>query len=87
MITCDEVIDAVAKSYDETRKITSTKTVSVKSPLTNSFILLTFLLITIALLVAISIYCCFIKYRAEQNQKLPYYKTSKLKEMNIKNIL
>ena len=35
-------------------------------------ILLAFLLITIALLIAVSIYCYLIKYRAKQLLQLPY---------------
>ena len=38
----------------------------------NFYILLTFLLITIALLRAFSIYCYLIKYRAKQKHLLPF---------------
>ena len=38
----------------------------------NVYILLVFLLITIALLIAVSIYCFLIKYRAKQNHLLPF---------------
>ena len=87
VIMCDEIIDALAKSYDDTAKSTSTKTVPAESTSTNFYILLTFLLITIALFIAISVYCCFIKYRVKQKHLLPYDDTSKLKEIDIKNIL
>ena len=38
-------------------------------------ILLAFLLITIALLIAFSIYCYLIKYRAKQKNLLPFHDT------------
>ena len=60
MITCDEVI----KSYDEKIKTIPTnfneKKVTCKTQ--SFYILLAFLLITIALLIAVSIYCYLIKY-------------------------
>ena len=37
------------------------------------YILLGFLLITIALLIAVSIYCYIIKYKSKQKHLLPYY--------------
>ena len=44
--------------------------------------LLAFLLIPIALLIAAGIYFCLIKYKSEQKQLLPYYvKNNKLKEV------
>ena len=39
-------------------------------------ILLAFLLITIALLIAISIYCYLIKYRAKQKKLLSFHDTN-----------
>ena len=52
------------------------------------YILLAFLLITITLLIAVSVYCCFIKYLAKQKNLLQYLDTSiKLNEIGIKNIL
>ena len=65
----------------------------------NFYILLAFLLITIALLIAVSIYCCMIKYWANQKYLLSFHVTDKkinkciirmesddeLKEINIKN--
>ena len=38
----------------------------------NFYILLAFLLITIALLIAVSIYCYLIKYRAKQKHLFPF---------------
>ena len=64
VITCEEIVDAVAKSYGETKKTVSTnfneKKVSFKTK--KFYILLTFILITITLLIAVSIYCYLIKY-------------------------
>ena len=42
----------------------------------NFYILLAFLLITIALLTAASIYCYLIKYRAKQKHFLPFHDTN-----------
>ena len=56
-ITCDEIIGWGKANFNEkniTRKIQ------------NFYILLAFFLITIALLIAGSIYCYMIKYRAKQ---------------------
>ena len=48
----------------------------------NFYILLAFSLSTIALLVAISIYCQLIKYGAKEKHLLPYYVTNE-KLINI----
>ena len=45
------------------------------------YILLAFLLITIALLIAVSIYCYLIKYKSKQKHLLPFYITNYLKEI------
>ena len=67
VITCDEIIDTEAKSFDEETKI---------------YILLAFLLISIVLLIAVSIYCYLIKYKSKQKHLLPYYVTNnQLKEV------
>ena len=42
----------------------------------NLYILLAFLLITIALLIAVSIYCYLIKYQAKQKHLLPFHVTN-----------
>ena len=41
----------------------------------NFYILLTFLLITISLLIAVSIYCYLIKHRARQKHLLSFHNT------------
>ena len=51
------------------------------------YIPLAFLLITIALLIAVSIYCYLMKYQVKQKHLLPFHVTNnKLKEFNIYNI-
>ena len=64
VIMCDEIIDA-----GETKTISRSIICETK----NFYILLTFLLITIALLTAFSIYFCLIKYKAKQKHLLTYY--------------
>ena len=77
--TCDEII--------ETTKSTSTKTFLTKNTSTkrtskNFYILPTILLITIALSIAVSIYCYPLKYQVKQKHLLPYQITNgKLKEV------
>ena len=63
------------------------KSTSTKTVLTNVYILPAFLLIAKTLLIAVSVYCCFIKYRAKQKHLLPYHDTSKLKKNDIESIL
>ena len=73
VITCDEIIDA--KETKTIPKIIICKTKSF-------YILLAFLLITIALLIAVSIYCYLIKYKAKQKHLLLFYVTNnELKEV------
>ena len=46
------------------------------------YILLAFLLITVALLIVVSIYCYLIKYNSKQKQLLPFYTiNNELKEI------
>ena len=56
-INCDEVIDVGANSKEKSNFNEKTQ---------NFYILLAFSLITIALLVAVSVYCYLIKYQAKQ---------------------
>ena len=71
LIICDEVIDAEAKSKTKTN---FNKKAAYKSQ--NLYILLEFLLITIALLIAVSIYCYLIKYPTKQKHLLPFHDTN-----------
>ena len=78
-ITCDEAIDAdadaEAKTNDESKlNKKETKTVpknfnekNMTFKTQNFYVLLAFLLITIALLIGVSIYCYLIKYQAKKN--------------------
>ena len=50
----------------------------------NFYILRAFLLITMALLIAVSIYYCIAKYRTKEKHLLSFYDT-KIKETVIKN--
>ena len=79
--------DEVIEPYDEEIKTNSKnfneKKVTCKTQ--NIYVLLAFLLITIALLIAVCIYCYLIKYRAKQNYLLQFQDT-KLKEVHINNI-
>ena len=70
LITHDEMIDAnaEAKSYDEETK-TIPKNIIYQTK--SFYILLAFLLIAIALWIAVTIYCYLIKYKAKQ--KSTYY--------------
>ena len=62
-IMCDEVIE----SYDEETNFNEKKATCKRQ---NFYILLAFFLITIALLIAVSIYCYLIKYRAVEKHLL-----------------
>ena len=70
-----------ANSNDEETKTILTnfneKKVTYKAQ--NVYILLAFLLITIALLIAASIYCYLIKYRAKQKHLSPFHDTKYIK--------
>ena len=71
-IMCDEVIkshneDSEVMSYDKTKTIpTNFNEKKATCKIQNFYILVVFLLITIALLIAVSIYCYLIKYQAKQ---------------------
>ena len=70
MITCDKIIEktkTIPINFNE--KTTTCKT-------QNFYILIAFLSITIALLIAITIYYYLIKYKSKQKYLLPYYVTN-----------
>ena len=80
VITCHEIIE----SYQEETKTISTNFNEKKATFKaqNFYILLLFLLITIALLKAVSIYCYLVKYRVKQKDLLPFHNTNnELKEV------
>ena len=70
-IICDEVIE----SFDEEIKTipTNFNKENVTCKMQSFYILLSFLLITITLLIAIIIYCYLIKYWAKQKHLLLFY--------------
>ena len=92
VITCDEIIE---ETNTVPSKSTSSKTVSrnfnkmkVTCKTENLYILLAFLSICISLLIAVSIYYCFIKHRLKQKHLFLYHDTSnQLKEIGINNII
>ena len=75
--------DAEAKSKDETKTVPTNfngKYITCKTQ--DLCILFAFLLITIALLTAVSIYCYLIKHHAKQNHLLPFHvKNNELKQV------
>ena len=74
VVTCDEIIDAEAKLNDkETKTIPKNIICETKS----FYTLFAFLLITIALLVAVSIYYYLFKHKAKEKHLLPFYVTKK----------
>ena len=72
VITCDKIVDALAKSYDKETKTFTTNFNEINGICKTKkfYILLIFLLITIALLIAGSIYCYLIKYKLKQKQQI-----------------
>ena len=78
-VICDDVIDAKAKaSNEETSTIPTNfneKKATYKTQ--NFYILLPLLLITIVLLIAVSIFCCLIKYQAKQKHLSAFHNTNK----------
>ena len=69
-ITCDEVIGShneetrtIPTNFDEKKATCKTKKI---------YILVAFLLATIVLFIAVSIYCYLIKYRAKQKHLFPF---------------
>ena len=74
VIMRDKIIEET-KTFNENNIIGETKSFCI---------LLTFLCITIALLIAVSIYYYLIKYKSQQKHLLPYYATNdKLKKFYI----
>ena len=63
VITCDEIIDAEANWFDKETKFNEKKALCKTL---NIYIILAFLLNTIALLIAVSIFCYLVKYEVKQ---------------------
>ena len=68
-IICDEVIESYNKETNFNEKKATCKT-------QNLYILLAFLLITVALLIAVGIYCYLIKYLAIEKHLFPFHFTN-----------
>ena len=73
-ITCDEIVE----SYHEETKTISANFNEKKATckMQNFYILLAFLLITVALLITVCSYCYLIKYRAKRKHLLPFHNTN-----------
>ena len=81
MVTWDKIIDA-----EENETIPTSFNKKAIGKTKKFYILLVILLIIIALLVAVSIYCYLIKYRAKQIYSLPFYAiNNKLKQILYKH--
>ena len=70
-IICGEVIESYNEQIKTIPKNFNEKKAICKNQ--NFYILLAFLLITVALLIALSIYCYLIKYQAKQKHLLPVH--------------
>ena len=77
VITCDEVIESCDEETKTIPKNLNEKNVTCKTQ--SFYILLNYLLITIVLLMAVSIYCYLIKHQAKQKHLLPF-RNKKLKK-------
>ena len=85
VLTCNEVIESYKEETKTILRNSNEKKATYKTQIFN--ILHFFLLISIALLIAVSIYCYLIKYRAKQKHLLLFHFTNnKLQEICIKNI-
>ena len=73
-ITRDEVIESYNKETKTISKKFNEKKATFKTQI--FYILIVFLLITIALLIAVSIYCYLIKYRARQKHLLSFHNSN-----------
>ena len=73
-VMCDDVIE----SYDEAKSDEETNFNEEKATckMQHFYTLLAFSFITIALLIAVTIYCYLIKYRAKQKHLLPFHFTN-----------
>ena len=76
----DEVIDANAEAKSNYKGAktfpTNFKEKNITCKTQNFYILLAFLLISIALFIAVSIYCYLIKYKTKQKHLLPFHDTN-----------
>ena len=80
---CGEVIEPYNKEIKTIPTNFNEKNIICKT--LNSYILLTFLLIIVTLLITVKIYCYLIKYQSKQKHFLPLYET-KLKQFCVGSI-
>ena len=78
-ITCDEIIE----SYNEETNFNENKAIC---KMQKFYILLVFLLITLALSIYVSIFCYLIKYQAKQKHLLPIHNTMNQNKFQIDDI-
>ena len=84
-ITCDEIIESFANlSAEDNDEDTKTNYNKEKATIKTQNLLAS-LLIAIALLIAVSSYCCLKKYRAKQKHLLAFH-YAKLKLVYINNL-
>ena len=74
VVTCKEIMESYGEETKATPTIFNEKIGTCKTQ--NFCTLLTFLLITIALLIVVSIYCYLIKYLLKQKYLLPFHDTN-----------
>ena len=67
-VTCDDIIEETFPTNFKEKKVACNTQ--------NFYILLTLLLLTIALLIVVSIYCYLIKYGPKQKHLLPFHITN-----------
>ena len=73
MITCDEIINTIKSILIKT---VPTKTVPTKINSKKVYNLHAFLLVTIALLIAVNIFCYLMKYQIKEKHLLPHHVTT-----------
>ena len=84
-IRCDEIIESFAKLSPKVDDEDTKTNYNKEKATCKTQILLAFLWITIALLIAVSSYYCLIKYQAKQKHLLAFY-DAKLKLVYINNL-
>ena len=73
VIKCDEIINTIKSILIKT---VPTKTVPTKINSKKVYILHVFLLVTIALLIAVNIFCYLMKYQIKEKHLLPHHVTT-----------
>ena len=73
---CDEIIDADTEAKLNDKETTNFNEKKATCKMQNFYILPVFLLATVVLLIAVSIYYYLIKYRAKQKHLLPFHDTN-----------